>query len=51
MKKTGTLNQPLSAAIAGLGHTDTPLEMVPHEQFKTQTAQARAVVGTGEFSP
>lgn len=119
MKKTGTLNQPLSTAIAGLGHGDAlviadaglpipattrridlaltagipafldtlrvvlaemeveraivaaevaqkspallaemrtllgdiPLEMVPHETFKQQTAAARAVVRTGEFTP
>ncbi len=28
-----------------------PLRAVPHEQFKALTAQARAVVRTGEFTP
>lgn len=119
MKKTGLLNQPLSAAIAGLGHTDaliiadaglpipagpqridlalcagipsfldtlcavlgemqvervviagemlaaspalhaqilalfgdTSVETVPHTRFKQMTAEARAVVRTGEFTP
>jgi len=119
MKKTGLLNQPISTAIAGLGHTDslvvadaglpipagptridlaltqgiptfvdtlrtvliemqverviiaeemttvspalyqtikdilgdTPIEMCPHEAFKTMTAEAKAVVRTGEFTP
>lgn len=119
MKKTGLLNQPLSAVIAGLGHTDTlviadaglpipattqridlalvkgvptfletlaavleemqveraiiatemagknptiqqqtaellgkaPVETVSHEEFKRLTANARAVVRTGECSP
>lgn len=30
---------------------DIPVEFVPHEQFKTQTASARAVARTGEFTP
>ena len=119
MKKIGTLNQPISTIIAGLGHTDTlvvadaglpippetrridlaltqgiptfldtlrvvlgemqvekaiiaeemlqispqlhtaikellpgiPIETTPHEAFKTQTRQARAVIRTGEFTP
>lgn len=119
MKKTGLLNQPISTAIAGLGHTDmlvvadaglpiptgptridlaltqgippfvdtlrtiliemqveraviaeematvspslyqavtdilgdTPIEMCPHEAFKTMTGEAKAVVRTGEFTP
>jgi D-ribose pyranase len=119
MKKTGIINQPISAAVAGLGHTDrlviadaglpippgperidlaltagmptfsdtlrviltemkvertivaaemldvspelyqmikellgkTPIETVPHEAFKTQTASARAIIRTGEFTP
>ncbi len=120
MKKTGVLNQPLSNAIAGLGHTDMlvicdaglpippngperidlavvkglpsllnvlqavleemqvesailaseiktnspamfaaiqellgdiPITFVPHEDFKTQTRDARAVTRTGEFTP
>lgn len=28
-----------------------PFRVVPHEQFKALTAQARAVVRTGEFTP
>jgi D-ribose pyranase len=28
-----------------------PVEFVPHSKLKTRTAQARAVVRTGEFSP
>ena len=28
-----------------------PVEFVPHIEFKTQTASARAVVRTGEFAP
>lgn len=28
-----------------------PFEFVPHTEFKTRTASARAVVRTGEFSP
>ena len=119
MKKTGLLNQPLSAVIAGLGHMDTlvvadaglpvppgveridlavstglppfidvlrtvlsemqiesviiaaemqtrsphmyaalmdllgnvPVQTVPHDRFKQQTREARAVVRTGEFTP
>ena len=119
MKKTGSINQPVSAAIAGLGHTDRlviadaglpippgparidlaltagiptfvetlrviltemeveraivaaemievspelyraiqellgqiPIETVPHETFKAQTASARAIIRTGEFTP
>lgn len=119
MKKIGILNQPLSHAIAGLGHTDSlvvadaglpisngperidlavtegvpaflevleavldemavqeaiiasemegtspamyralmdvlgdiPVTAVPHEAFKARTAQAKAVVRTGEFTP
>ena len=30
---------------------DVPIEFVPHSEFKTRTAPARAVVRTGEFSP
>ena len=30
---------------------DTPVELIPHEEFKAQTASARAVVRTGEFTP
>ncbi len=30
---------------------DVPIQTVPHEQFKAQTAEARAVVRTGEFTP
>jgi D-ribose pyranase len=30
---------------------DIPVETVTHEQFKVQTASARAVVRTGEFTP
>jgi D-ribose pyranase len=119
MKKVGTLNQPLSEVIAGLGHmdqlvigdaglpipietqridlaltqgvptfletlkvileevqvesaliaeemiavspdlyeqvkkllADIPLKTIPHNEFKGQTASARAVVRTGEFTP
>jgi D-ribose pyranase len=119
MKKTGIINQPVSAVIAGLGHTDmlviadaglpippgpervdlaltaniptfidtlrvilaemeveraivaaemldvspdlhramkallgeTPIETMPHESFKTETASARAIIRTGEFTP
>ena len=28
-----------------------PIEFVPHSEFKTRTANARAVVRTGEFAP
>ncbi len=28
-----------------------PIEFVPHEAFKAQTAESRAVVRTGEFTP
>ncbi len=119
MKKIGTLNQPLSSVIAGLGHMDRlviadaglpipastqridlalkegipgfmdalevileevqvesaivanemvstspeifqqlekllpeiPIETIPHEDFKELTAEARAIVRTGEFTP
>ncbi len=119
MKKTGLLNQPISAVIAGLGHTDmlvvadaglpippqtrridlalvagvptflktlravlgemqvekaiiaeemttvspklyaavqeilgnTPIELVTHTIFKSETESARAVIRTGEFTP
>ena len=119
MKKIGVINQPISAVVAGLGHTDTvaiadaglpipsgpqridlaltegiptfldtlrvvltemqveraivaaemlevspevyqaikellgdtPIETVPHEAFKAQTASARAIIRTGEFTP
>lgn len=30
---------------------NVPVEFVPHVEFKTRTASARAVVRTGEFSP
>ncbi len=30
---------------------DVPIRTMPHEQFKTRTANARAVVRTGEFTP
>jgi D-ribose pyranase len=30
---------------------DIPIEFVPHAEFKTRTASARAVVRTGEFAP
>ncbi|HET6598051.1 MAG TPA: D-ribose pyranase [Anaerolineales bacterium] len=30
---------------------DVPLEFVTHTEFKTRTANARAVVRTGEFAP
>ena len=30
---------------------DVPFEFMPHAEFKTRTASARAVVRTGEFSP
>ena len=29
----------------------TPIDTVPHQQFKTQTAACRAVIRTGEFTP
>ncbi len=119
MKKIGILNQPISAVIAGLGHTDTlvvadaglpipagpqridlaltqgiptfldtlrvvlsemqiekviiaeemtrispeiyravqelvgdvPIETCPHTSFKAMTAEARAVIRTGDFIP
>lgn len=30
---------------------DIPVEMVPHEKFKEETGEAKAIVRTGEFSP
>jgi D-ribose pyranase len=30
---------------------DVPVEFLPHTEFKTRTASARAVVRTGEFAP
>ncbi len=30
---------------------DIPVELVPHEELKAQTASARAVARTGEFTP
>ena len=119
MKKVGIINQPISAVISGLGHTDTltvadaglpipatteridlalttgvpsflqtlqvvleelhvekaivaeemksvspqifetvsqilgevPIELVPHISFKEQTADSRAIIRTGEFTP
>ena len=30
---------------------DVPVEFVPHSEFKARTADARAVVRTGEFAP
>lgn len=30
---------------------DVPVEEVPHSQFKAQTAEATAIVRTGEFTP
>ena len=30
---------------------DVPIRTVPHEQFKARTADARAVVRSGEFTP
>ena len=30
---------------------DLPIETVPHAAFKEQTAGARAVIRTGEFTP
>lgn len=119
MKKTGIINQPISAVVSGLGHTDmlviadaglpippeteridlalaagiptfldtlkiileemqvetaivaeemlsvspqiyeaiqsllgnVPIKTIAHESFKEQTASARAIVRTGEFTP
>jgi len=119
VKKAGIINQPISAVISGLGHTDTitisdaglpipatteridlalttgvpsflqtlqvileelhvekaivaeemksvspqifetvsqilgevPIELVPHISFKEQTADSRAIIRTGEFTP
>ncbi|MBP6803322.1 MAG: D-ribose pyranase [Chloroflexi bacterium] len=119
MKKVGVINQPITAVIGGLGHTDTltiadaglpipattqridlaltagvpsflqtlrvvlsemfvekaivaeemqaisphiyaavrdilgdtPVELIPHVEFKRQTAVSRAIVRTGEFTP
>ena len=119
MKKVGVINQPITAVIGGLGHTDTltiadaglpipattpridlaltagvpsflqtlrvvlsemfvekaivaeemqaisphifaavrdilgdtPVELIPHAEFKRQTAVSRAIVRTGEFTP
>ena len=119
MKKLGIINQPISAVISGLGHTDTltiadaglpipatteridlalttgvpsflqtlqvvleelhvekaivaeemksvspqifeavsrilgevPIELVPHISFKEQTADSKAIIRTGEFTP
>jgi D-ribose pyranase len=119
MKKGGIINQPISAIISGLGHTDTitiadaglpipstteridlalttgvpsflqtlqvvleelfvekaivaeemksvspqvfetvseilgdvPVELVPHVMFKEQTADSKAIIRTGEFTP
>ena len=74
MKKIGIINQPISAVVAGLGHTDTvviadaglPIPAGPEridlaltegiptfidETFKAQTASARAIIRTGEFTP
>ncbi|MFN8379930.1 MAG: D-ribose pyranase [Anaerolineae bacterium] len=30
---------------------DIPVELIPHDEFKAQTAGARAVARTGEFTP
>lgn len=30
---------------------DTPLETIPHEEFKAKTSSAKAIVRTGEFTP
>ena len=30
---------------------DVPVEFLPHSEFKTRTADARAIVRTGEFAP
>lgn len=30
---------------------EIPVELIPHEAFKAQTASARAIVRTGEFTP
>lgn len=30
---------------------DVPVEFVPHTEFKSRTASARAIVRTGEFAP
>jgi len=30
---------------------DTPLETMPHEEFKAKTSSAKAIVRTGEFTP
>ncbi len=65
MKKTGLLNQPVSAVIAAemlevspdlhaaikKRLSDIPLETVAHEAFKEQTRSAKAVIRTGEFTP
>jgi D-ribose pyranase len=41
--------QVLKALRDALG--DVPIRTMPHSEFKAQTAQARAVVRTGEFTP
>ncbi len=38
-----------AALVEALG--DCPVEQVPHEVFKARTAETRAVVRTGEFTP
>ena len=48
MKKTGILNQPLSAAIAGLGHTDTLVIAdaglpIPPETHRIDLALVRSI--------
>ena len=30
---------------------DVPVEAIPHEQFKEQTKNSRAIIRTGEFTP
>ena len=30
---------------------DTPVELIPHVEFKRQTAVSRAIIRTGEFTP
>jgi D-ribose pyranase len=41
--------QMYAALVEALG--DTPIELVPHVEFKRETAVSQAIIRTGEFTP
>ncbi|MEM7738877.1 MAG: D-ribose pyranase, partial [Deinococcota bacterium] len=45
------LSADMHAAFTELWNARTPVQEIPHEDFKTRMKDAKAVVRTGEFTP